>query len=84
MEQIINFPEYNKSGLKIKWEKNFKIKITNNKQIILKSNKEGLISLARIFLSLSQDNVPEGYHIHLDESNSLQDGSSELIIERQD
>lgn len=83
MEQTINFPEYNKSGLKIEWEKKFKITVTNNKKIIIKSNKEGLISLAKIFLSLSQDNIPDGYHLHLDDSNSLEDGSSELIIERQ-
>ena len=46
------------------------------------ANKEGLTSLANHLLNLAQDNVPRGYHLHFDESNSLKDGSSELIIEK--
>ena len=42
----------------------------------------GLRSLARLLLTLAQDGVPQHHHIHLDESNALEDGSATLIIER--
>lgn len=46
----------------------------------ISANREGMISLANIMLDLAEG-LP-GAHLHLDESNSLEDGSCELIIER--
>ena len=67
--------------MEIKWEDGFKISIkSDGKTIILSANREGLISLARILDSLSAE-LP-GSHIHLDEYNSLEEGSAELIIEK--
>lgn len=44
------------------------------------ANREGMLSLANILIDLA-DSQP-GDHIHLDEYNSLEEGSAELIIER--
>ena len=44
------------------------------------ANREGLISLANILVDLAKEGP--GAHVHLDENNSLEDGSAELIIER--
>jgi len=80
----IELPNYNKnSGFKFNWSDGFKISFnTENNYGTLKANKEGLISLANHLLNLAQDEVPCNYHIHLDEHNSLEDGSIELIIEK--
>jgi hypothetical protein len=77
-------PKYNPAlGIKFKWEPGFEIetKAVDN-QIIIIANDEGLLSLANHLLNLSQKDVPKGSHIHLDEHNSLESGSIELIIEK--
>jgi hypothetical protein len=48
--------------------------------VTISANREGLLSLARHFQALAEG-VP-GDHIHYDEYNSLEEGSSALIIER--
>lgn len=64
-----------------KWEDGFSIKVSaENSCAVISANREGLISLANHLLTLSQE--PAGGHIHLDSSNSLEDGSAELIIEK--
>ena len=81
MEIKIEVPEYGKPGFKIHWEDDSAIRCTiEGTQVIIDANKGGLISLARHLLELAQDNVPHHTHFHLDEFNSLEDGSSELII----
>jgi hypothetical protein len=85
MEYIIDVPEYLQSeGISLKWEVNFKIstRVDDKEIIAISANPQGLISLARHLLVLAQASVPIGCHIHLDVSNSLEDGSRELVIER--
>lgn len=82
IELLINIPEYNPNvGFKHLWEDGFEIttKIENN-TLVLSANRAGLISLAKQLLTLAQTNVPEGCHFHLDEYNSLEKGSVEIII----
>ena len=80
----LDIPEFKDGRFKHSWEDNFKISVENNgEQIIIKANREGLISLAKQLLTLSEENVPEGMHFHLDEFNSLEKGSVELVIERE-
>ncbi|MBX7171462.1 MAG: hypothetical protein K1X72_10945 [Pyrinomonadaceae bacterium] len=63
------------------WEDDFEMEVKIEKnQVILWANKEGLISLANHLLKLSTDDFPSGYHFHLDQYNSLEDGSHEIII----
>ena len=65
----------------IKWVNGYKIKAVAEKgEIVISANKEGLLSLAQQLMALA-DGEP-GDHIHYDESNSLEEGSSDLIIER--
>ena len=67
--------------MKMEWVEGFEIKAAaENGEIVISANKEGLLSLAKQLTVLS-DGVP-GDHIHYDESNSLEEGSAELIIER--
>ena len=70
--------------MEMKWEDGFEIavKIENN-AVTITANKEGLLSLANHLTALAQDNTP-GAHFHLDEHNSLEENSAELIIEKID
>jgi len=80
---ILEIPEYTEDGLTTHWEHGFDLITTNaNNQISIKANKAGLISLAVQLLTLAQDNVPIGHHFHYDEHNSLETGSTELVIEK--
>ena len=63
------------------WEEGFSIKVKyENEAVVIAANREGLLSLANHLTALANE-VP-GSHIHLDEWNSLEDGSKELVIER--
>lgn len=77
----IQVPTYSENKFSFVWEKGFAIKCSiSNSVVCIEANKEGLISLARHMLELAQENVPQFEHIHLDEYNSLEDNSLELII----
>ena len=68
-------------GLCLTWEENFTIFVKKvGDDVILQANKEGLLSLANHLLTLAQDDVPQHAHIHLDEYNSLENGSLSIII----
>ena len=87
MKEIkIKIYEYSpENGFQFSWEDGFMIKTDihlNPKEIIITANKEGLISLAQHLLTLAQDNFLKGEHFHLDEFNSLEPNSIELIIEK--
>ena len=70
-------------GLRLQWEKDFVISVNApGNEVTIRANKSGLISLARYLLTLAQDSVPKHSHIHLDEYNSLEEGSAELILEK--
>lgn len=84
MKTIVDIPDYNvERGLSLTWQDGFFIivEIADDKTLI-KANSAGLISLANHLLTLAQSEVPAGHHIHYDDMNSLEDGSSELIIEK--
>lgn len=76
----ISIPEYG-NGLEFVWENDYKIRTSAPfHTLTIEANRDGLISLARHLLLLAQDDVPDGAHFHLDEYNSLEDGSLELIV----
>ena len=67
--------------MKIEWVEGFEISaIAENSKIVISANREGLLSLAKHLTALA-DGEP-GDHVHYDEYNSLNEGSSEIIIER--
>lgn len=80
----IDIPIYSKdNGIQLCWSPGFSIKVSsNNDEIIITANQEGLLSLANHLLNLAQVEVPCGTHIHLDEYNSLEDGSQNIVIEK--
>ena len=65
----------------LNWEDGFTIKVEiQGGTVVLGANKEGLLSLADHLRALAEE--PAGSHIHLDEYNSLEEGSNEIIIEK--
>ena len=71
------------TGILLSYEKNSAIEVKNTgDEVIISANNEGLLSLARLLLTLAQNEVPVGTHTHLDERNLLEEGSIDLIIEK--
>ncbi len=74
-------PEY---GIAFNWDEGFEIEMeVLGSEIRLTANQAGLISLARHLLTLAQDDVPSGRHLHLTADQEIE-GSNDLIIERRD
>ena len=80
----IDVPKYDRNiGLQLCWHPGFSIKVSSdNSEVTISANREGLLSMANHLLNLAQADVPPGTHIHLDSLNSLEDGSDEIIIEK--
>ena len=65
--------------MRIEWIEGFEIRVTSeHKETVITANREGLLSLARQLTVLAGQQP--GSHIHYDQQNSLEEGSSELII----
>ena len=84
MKIKVEIPNYNPiTEIKCNWENGFEIAVKiENGIITLSANREGLISLANHLINLAQEAVPSGCHIHLDEFNSLEEVSTELIFQK--
>ena len=66
--------------MELHWQGNETIIVTNRvNEVLLSANRQGLRSLGSILLALAEEEP--GSHIHLDEYNSLEEGSVDLIIE---
>ncbi len=65
----------------IKWVDGFEIRVkVDNGAVVISANKEGMLSLAKQLTALAE--AEPGQHIHYDDYNSLEEGSTEMIIER--
>ena len=65
--------------MRIEWIEGFEIRVTSeHKETVITANREGLLSLARQLTALAGQ--PPGSHLHYDQHNSLEEGSSELIV----
>jgi len=84
MELLIEIPDYSQeAGLRFEWEYAFTIHLeVQHGEVILSANQAGLVSLARHLLTLAQEHVPVGHHIHLDEFTGLEDASCAFIIQK--
>lgn len=49
--------------------------------VVIQSNSEGLITLAKHLLTLAQPHVPDGLHFHYDAGDQLEVGSASLVLE---
>ncbi|MCD7972850.1 MAG: hypothetical protein LUG18_09335 [Candidatus Azobacteroides sp.] len=64
-----------------KWVDGFSISLSEEKgTVIISANIEGLFSLANHFQELAHSESTD--HFHLDQYNSLEDNSLELIVEK--
>jgi hypothetical protein len=54
----------------------------DNDSFLIQANKDGLLSLGWQLISMAQNDVPIGVHVHYDDSNALEDGSVEFIIDK--
>ena len=63
------------------WEEGFSISVTTDSSgaVVISANKAGLLSLANHLRTLAQEHPRS--HFHLDEHNSLEENSHELIVE---
>ncbi|HBX75114.1 MAG: hypothetical protein IJ858_03490 [Acidaminococcaceae bacterium] len=65
--------------LKMEWVEGFEIRTkVDHGAVVIAANKEGMLSLAKQLTALAE--AAPGQHIHYDEYNSLEDGSTEMII----
>lgn len=81
----VEVPEYETNGgLLTSFESDFQVKVEvmSDNSVVIKGNSTGLNALARHLLTLAQEDVPDGTHIHYD--SFLSSDSSELVIERAD
>ena len=83
MKIEVNIEPYD-DGISINYVDGSKIDCSKSgDSTVIKANKEGLILLANICLTLAQDEAPNGSHIHLDKFNFLQKNSLEVIISKE-
>lgn len=67
------------------WEEDARIEVRNlGREVVIEANAAGLRALAGHLLTLAKDGVPDGSHLHLEDSNGLADGSVGLVLERCD
>lgn len=65
----------------IEWKDGFMVKVSvEENTVVISANREGLLSLAEQLTVLANEST--GSHIHYDEYNSLENNSSEMIIEK--
>ncbi|MBQ1299695.1 MAG: hypothetical protein IIY25_01125 [Erysipelotrichaceae bacterium] len=65
------------------WVDGFKLSVkVEDGTVVISGNKEGLLSLANHIATLADEEGND--HFHLDEHNSLEEGSAELIVEKVD
>lgn len=83
MNHVVDIPEIQPgNGLRFVWDEGFEIEVTvNSRELSIKANRPGLTSLARHLLTLAQEGVREGAHIHLTADQEI-DSDVDLIIER--
>ena len=81
---LLDVPDYDPAtGIRCDWDDGFRLTVQVSSNVtVIGGNAAGLRSLARHLLTLAQDDVPAGSHFHLDGSNSLEDDSVELIVEK--
>jgi hypothetical protein len=82
MRYELEIPRYSpERGLTLVWEPGSVISVVqNDREVVLHANRAGLVSLARHLLTLAQEGVPCGHHVHFDELNALEPGSAELVV----
>ncbi|HVK26561.1 MAG TPA: hypothetical protein VM677_34870 [Actinokineospora sp.] len=83
MEQVIIIPDYRPDeGLRFSWDEGFEIAVSAAPlEVLIKANRAGLTSLARHLLTLAQESVGDGTHVHLAADQEIE-SEIDLILER--
>ncbi|MFG2334632.1 hypothetical protein ACGFMM_34205 [Streptomyces sp. NPDC048604] len=84
MDRTIEVPEYlpDGRGLRFAWDDGFEIEVVaGSAEVLIRANPAGLTSLARHLLTLAQDGVRPGAHLHLTADQEI-DSTVDLILER--
>ena len=67
--------------MKTEWVDGFEIRVRNDgAAAVISANREGLLSLSKQLAALAEE--APGSHVHYDEYNSLEAGSTEIIVEK--
>ena len=67
--------------MKIDWVDGFKISVQSTEdEVTISANKEGLLSLSKQLTEQATEET--GSHYHLDEHSALEEGSSNIVIEK--
>ncbi|MFD8323565.1 Imm32 family immunity protein [Kitasatospora purpeofusca] len=82
MEQVIKVPDIQpERGLQFEWEDGFEISLSaTSAEVVLRANRAGLVSLARHLLTLAQEGVSSGAHVHLTADQEIE-SNMDLILE---
>jgi hypothetical protein len=83
MDRVIDVPECRDGeALRFVWDDDFEIELTVSlTEVVIKANRAGLTSLARHLLTLAQQGVRSGSHIHLTADQEIE-SQNDLILER--
>lgn len=67
------------------WGEDARVEVRNlGREVVIEANVAGLRTLAAHLLTLAQNGVPDGSHLHLEYGNGLEEGSVGLVLERSD
>lgn len=83
MEQVVIIPDYQPGGgLHLSWDEGFEIAVSVvRSEVVIKANRAGLTSLARHLLTLAQEGVSGGAHVHLTADQEIE-SEFDVILER--
>ena len=84
MQRTVEIGTYSPRGIELVWTPGFVLDVSMGAagDIRIRANREGLISLAQHALTLAEEQVPAGTHIHLSAYDALEPGSADVVIER--
>lgn len=78
----INIPNFDGNAIDVIWEKGAHVELgCEEEQILIRANREGLLSFAKQLMYLAVNEVASGGHVHYD-SYFLGDTQFELVIEK--
>ncbi|MFC9238261.1 hypothetical protein ACFTZK_17645 [Streptomyces decoyicus] len=83
MDLVMSLPEHRAGeGLQFAWDDDFEIEMeAGPTEVVIRANRAGLTSLARHLLTLAQQGVHEGSHIHLTADQEIE-SQIDLVLER--
>ncbi|MFI1796465.1 hypothetical protein ACH427_03770 [Streptomyces sp. NPDC020379] len=83
MDRVIDIPERRVGeGLRFVWDDGFEIEVrADEAEVVIKANQAGLTSLARHLVTLAQEGVGVGSHVHLTSGQEIE-SDLDLVLER--